>query len=355
MNEFISKGFESHLTSKIILAQERLKQLVEEIKSVDLPLFDLPEIIKPKKIAAIDGGGFSEDLVGVTIVPSKAAGAIFEQNKDPIWIEKEDLEILTIEEDPKNFGSLLRDLLEVEVACELINYKPTAIFLDGSITNFAYKGIPLSIHHSLREGKEIDETIPGFRFYQLFLKFIRTAYKLITSCIEKDILLIGVSKDSRTDILVKHLFANRKNKPAISDTTFVKIKAGNRRCFTKPIEFIPELRVERESLWKAAKVFTEDELRKFYLSYFILKEGALPIRVDSLLPQKHRLGEIQELLSTYHDGNGFITPAYLTHNHAHMTNDYGERIINILAEKVLDESPEIYQAFLAKRRRDIIQ
>ncbi|MBN1330813.1 MAG: DNA double-strand break repair nuclease NurA [Candidatus Heimdallarchaeota archaeon] len=355
MDEFISKGFESNITSKIMIAQQKLKKLVEEVKSIDLPLFDLPEVIKPKKIAAIDGGGFSEDLVGVTVVPSRAAGAIFEQYKDPIWIEKEDLEILTIEEDPKNFGALLRDLLEVEVACELVNYNPEAIFLDGSITNFAYKGIPLSIHHTLREGKEIDDSIPGYRFYQLFLKFIKTAYKLITECLKKDILLIGISKDSRTDILVKHLFAGRKNKPAISDTTFVKIKAGSKRCFTKPIEFIPELREERKMIWAAAQVFTEAELRKFYLSYFILKEGALPIRVDSLLPQKHRLNEIQELLVTYHDGNGFITPAYLTHSHAHMTNDYGERIINILAEKVLDESPEIYQAFLAKRRRDIIQ
>ncbi|HUT80506.1 MAG TPA: DNA double-strand break repair nuclease NurA [Candidatus Bathyarchaeia archaeon] len=354
-DEFILKGFESNLTSKIIIAQQKLKKLVEEVKTIELPLFDLPDIVKPKKIAAIDGGGFSEDLVGVTIVPSRAAGAIFEQNENPIWIEKEDLEILTIEEDPKNFGALLRDLLEVEVACDLISYNPVAIFLDGSITNFAYKGIPLSIHHTLREGKEIDESIPGYRFYQLFLKFIRSAYKLITECIKRDILLIGVSKDSRTDILVKHLFANKKNKPAISDTTFVKIKAGNRRCFTKPIEFTPELREERKKIWAAANVFTEVELRKFYLSYFVLKEGAQPIRVDSLLPQKHRLSEIQELLSTYHDGNGFITPAYLTHNRAHMTNDYGERIINILAEKVLDDSPEIYQAFLSKRRRDIIQ
>ncbi|MHA1221092.1 MAG: DNA double-strand break repair nuclease NurA [Candidatus Heimdallarchaeota archaeon] len=213
MDEFVTTGFESNITSKILIAQTNLKKLVKEIKKTDLAIFDLPDVSKPRRIAALDGGGFAQDFVGVTIVPSKAAGAIFEQDKDPIWIEKNDIEILTTEEDPKNFGALLRDLLEVEVACELAEHQPDIIFLDGSITSFAYKGIPLSIHHTLKEGKEIDESVPGFRFYELFVKYIRASYKLITTCLEKDILLVGVSKDSRANILVNQMFAKRKDKP----------------------------------------------------------------------------------------------------------------------------------------------
>jgi hypothetical protein len=355
MNKTISEDFESNLTSKIIVARDKFKQIMKIIKDIDCPIFDLPTVTKPSRIAALDGGGFSQDFVGVTIVPSRAAGAIFEQNKDPIWIEKNDVEILTIEEDPKNFGALLRDLLEIEVALELAAKKPDIIFLDGSITNFAYKGIPQSIRYSLLEGKEIDENSPGYRFYDLFLKFIRSAHNLILECIENDILLIGISKDSRTNVLVKHLLSNKKNIPAISDTTFVQVKSKGRTGFTKPIEFKPNITKVRQSIWKEVEVFQEKELQAFYLSYFILKERCQPIRVDSLLPQRNRLKEIQEALVTYHDGNGFITPAYLTHKRAHMDPNYGNRIVDLIIEKVFDDSTEIYQAFLSKQRRDVIQ
>ncbi|NHJ46236.1 MAG: DNA double-strand break repair nuclease NurA [Asgard group archaeon] len=355
MNEFISEDFESHLGSKIDAAQNKFKKLLKEIKDVDLPFFDLPSGIKPKRIAALDGGGFSKDLVGVTIVPSKAAGAIFEQGKDPVWFEKSDIEILTIEEDPKNFGALLRDLLEVEVAQELANEKPDILFLDGSITNFAYKGFPQNLRYYLEVEKEIDMSFPGYRFYELFLKFIRSAYKLITYCIENDVLLIGVSKDSRANILVKHFFKGKKPTPALSDTTFVQIKTKGKTGFTKPIEFTPDIREVRKNIWRSAEVFQEEQLRSFYLSYFILNEGSQPIRIDSLLPQRNRLKEIHEALVTYHDGYGFITPAYLTHKRAHMDSDFGNRLINLVIEKVFEDSPEIYRAFLASQRRDIIQ
>ncbi len=355
MNKSISDDIESKLSMKIEDARIKFKKIMKEIKDIDCPFFELPSEVKPRKIAALDGGGFSQDLVGVTIVPSRAAGAIFEKNKDPIWIEKTDLEILTIEEDPKNFGALLRDILEIEVALELVEKKPDLIFLDGSITNFAYKGIPQSIRYSLQEGKEIDEDSLGYRFYDLFLRFIRSAYKLVIECIEKDILLIGVSKDSRANILVKHLFKNKKNFPAICDTTFVQIKAKGKSGFTKPIEFTPNIRKVRQSIWKEADVFQEKNLQSFYLSYFILNEGSQPIRVDTLLPQRERLKEIQDALVTYHDGYGFITPAYLTHKRAHMDSNYGKRIINLIIEKVFDDSAEIYQAFLSQQRRDIIQ
>lgn len=355
MNKLISEDFESNLTLKIKDAQIKFKHIMNEIKKIECPLYELPSETKPRRIAALDGGGFSQDFVGVTIVPSRAAGAIFEQNKDPIWIEKDDLEILTIEEDPKNFGALLRDLLEIEVALELAEKKPDMIFFDGSITNYAYKGIPQSLRYSLQEGKEINENSPGYRFYDLFLRFIRSAYKLIIDCIKDDILLIGISKDSRANILVKNLFKNNKNIPAICDTTFVQVKSKGKCGFTKPIEFTPNIRKVRQSIWKEANVFQEKDLQSFYLSYFILKEGSQPIRIDSLLPQRDRLKEIQEALVTYHDGYGFITPAYLTHKRAHMDPSYGNRIVNLIIEKIFDDSAEIYQAFLSKRRRDIIQ
>ncbi|GAH00789.1 unnamed protein product, partial [marine sediment metagenome] len=46
---------------------------------------------------------------------------------------------------------------------------------------------------------------------------------------------------------------------------------------------------------------------------------------------------------------------YLTHKKAHMSQDYGSRIVNLVVEKIFHESPEVYKAFMSKRRRDIIQ
>lgn len=354
-DEFISKEFESKIVAKAKKARKQLSDIFKKIKEIDYEFYNLPTTIKPRKIAALDGGGFSEDFVGITVTPARAAGAIFEQNKDPIWIEETDVEILTIDDDPKNFGALFRDLLEVKVAQKLIEKKPEVIFLDGSITNFAYKGIPQSIRYSLQDGQEIEDDSIGFKFYDLFLKYIKASYELLTKCIVDDILILGVSKDSRANILVNHLFEKSKKKPLITDTTLVNIIANGRTGFTKPIEFSPKIRDIRTKIWKAAEVFQEKELQSFNLSYVVLKERALPIRIDSLIPQQKRLKEIFEAMVTYHDGNGFITPAYLTHNRANMKQDLGNRIINYITEEIFDESPELYQAFFSQRRRDVIQ
>jgi len=345
----------NELSSKIAQAKTKLKSLMGEVKGVELPLFPLPEEGPTMKIAALDGGGYTCELFGVTVVPSRAAGAVFEINTEPIWVERNNVDILTVEEDPKNFSSLLRDILEVEVAIELTTYEPDFLLLDGSITNLAYKGIPRSLQFLLEEKDLLSEDVIGSRFHSLFLKYMNKAYELITTCLEKDIILVGVSKDSRANILVKNLFTGKKKLPAISDTSLIRLKAGGRTGFTAPIQFRPKIRELREQVWEAAGVFAEEELRAYYLSYFILKENAIPVRVDSLLPQKDKLKTIQKMIVTYHDGNGFITPPYLTHKRAHMTPDFGERLVNLIIESVIDDAPELYQAFLSRKRRDIIQ
>jgi hypothetical protein len=354
--QHFSEDYDSNIIDKINHAKKNLKGIVQEINKLNYDFYELAEIIKPRRIAALDGGGFSTEFVGISVIPARAAGAIFEKNKDPIWIERNDVEILTLEEDPKNYASLFRDYLELCVAQELANLKPDVLILDGSITNFAYKGIPESIRYLLEEDKDLEDISMKDKLNKLFLQFIKAAYDFITYCIENDVLLLGVSKDSRAKILTSHIYKKlNKKKPSINDTTLVNILAKGRKGFTKPIIFKPEIRGIREKIWKASNVFQEDSLQSFFLTYFILKEGAQPIRVDSLLPQKDGLKTIQEIMTTYHDGNGFITPAYLTHNRAHMQQDLGNRIVNYLAQSVLDDSPETFQAFLKQRRRDIIQ
>ena len=343
------------IASKVEAAKDRLKNIVQEVKQIKFDMYPLPDVSNPRRIAALDGGGYSQDFVGITVIPSRAAGAIFEKDKDPIWVEINDVEILTIEDDAKNYAALFRDLLEVQVAHQLLKHDPEILFLDGSITNLAYKGIPQSIRFSFEEERKIEEETIGFKFYELFFDFIRSAYSLVIKCLEKDVLLIGVSKDSRASILVKELLTKQKKKYMISDTSFINIVSNRQPGFTKPIEFAPKIRKVREKIWNATQVFQEKNLRSFYLSYFTLKQGALPIRVDSLIPQQNRLKEIQEAMVTYHDGNGFITPAYLTHARAHMRPDLGNRLVNFVAEEIFEDSPEIYNSFFSPRRRDVIQ
>lgn len=354
MNDHDTNAFESKIVLKAKLARKSLKDIVKTIKSLDVNFYPLPKEGKARRIAALDGGGYSEDFIGITVMPARAAGAIFEQGKDPIWFEENDVEILTMEDDSRNYGALFRDLLEVKVALQLMEQKPEILFLDGSITNFAYKGIPHSLKYSLDDTSKIEEGSYIDKFLSLYQEFIQSAYKLITKCIEKEVILVGVSKDSRADILGKHLFAQRKKLP-FNDVTLVNVIANGRAGFTKPIEFTPTISDLRKKIWKASEVFQEKKIQSFYLSYFILKEGGLPIRIDSLIPQKEFLKDIQKALVTYHDGSGFITPAYITHNRAHMKQDLGQRIINYIAEEVFEESPEIYRSFFTKRRRDVIQ
>ncbi|MHA1739624.1 MAG: DNA double-strand break repair nuclease NurA [Candidatus Heimdallarchaeota archaeon] len=355
MNEDVSEDLRVKITTKVEAAKDRLKSIVKEIKQIEFDYYPLPEVSKPRRIAALDGGGYSQDFVGITIIPSRAAGAVFEKEKDPIWVEINDVEILTIEDDAQNFASLFRDLLEVQVAHELLKHNPEILFLDGSITNLAYKGIPQSIRFSFEEEKKIEEDAIGFKFYELFFNFIREAYNLIIKCIERDVLLVGVSKDSRASIIVKNILAKQKKKYLISDTSFINIVTNRQAGFSKPQKFAPKKSDVREKIWKAAQVFQEKDLRSYYLTYFTLKEGVLPIRVDTLIPQQDRLKEVQEAMVTYHDGNGFITPAFLTHSRAHMRQDLGSRLVGYVAEEIFDDSPEIYNSFFSPRRRDIIQ
>lgn len=354
-NEHISKNFESKIVTKTQIAKKQLAEFVEKVKEKDFPFHQLPTDTNPRKIAALDGGGYSRDLIGITIMPARAAGAVFEKDKEPIWFEENDVEILTLEEDPKNYGALFRDHLEVKIALKLLDEEPEILFLDGSITGFAYKGIPQSIRYSLMDEKEIDEGSVGFKFYNLFMEYIQASYKLITQCIEKDILLVGVSKDSRANILMKEIFGKVKDIPPISDTSLVNVISNGKTGFTKPIPFSPQIRDLRKKIWKAAQVFQEEELQSFYLTYLVLKERAQPIRVDTLLPQQKRLKEVINSMVTYHDGNGFFLPAYITHKHAHMTTDLGERIINYVSEEIFEEDPELFQSFFWPKRRDVIQ
>ncbi|MHA1124662.1 MAG: DNA double-strand break repair nuclease NurA [Candidatus Heimdallarchaeota archaeon] len=355
MDENVSEKLRVKITTKVEAAKNRLKSIVREIKSMDFDFYPLPEVSKPRKIAALDGGGYSQDFVGITIIPSRAAGAVFEKGKNPIWVEINDVEILTIEDDAKNYASLFRDLLEVQVAHELLKHNPEILFLDGTITNLAYKGIPQSLRFSFEEEKVMEEDAIGFKFYELFFNFIRSAYSLIIKCLDRDVLLVGVSKDSRASIIVKNILTKQKKKYLISDTSFINIVTDRQPGFSKPTKFAPKKSDIREKIWKAAQVFQEEELRTYYLTYFTLKQGALPIRVDTLIPQKNRLKEVQEAMVTYHDGNGFITPAYLTHGKAHMRQDLGNRLVGYVAEEIFEDDPEIYNSFFSPRRRDIIQ
>ncbi|TFF85102.1 DNA double-strand break repair nuclease NurA [Candidatus Heimdallarchaeota archaeon] len=351
----ITPDFKGKLNEKINLARDKLIKLVKDIKKTDLKIYDLPSVVRPRRIAALDGGGIVKKFMGLTIIPARAAGAIFEKDKKPQWIEKNDVEILTLEDDTRNFTALFRDYLEVSVALELAEEHPEVLILDGSISSYAYKGLPHTLRYLLLSDKEIEEGTKSYRFYQLFIKYLNKAQSLLEYCLENEIILIGVSKDSRTNALAKHLFKNKKKVPLINDTTLVSILAENRTGFTSPFEFKPTIRPIRKKVWEKANVFQKKSLQSFYLSYFILKSGAQPIRVDSLLPQKDRLKEIQEVIVTYHDGNGFITPAYLSHNRAHMRDDLAQLIVNYLASNVLETSPETFKPFFTPQRRDIIQ
>ena len=74
MTQNASSAFDSNISSKISAAQDKLKKLVVDIKDTNIDIFDLPKVSKPVRLAALDGSGFSHDFLGVTIVPSRAAG-----------------------------------------------------------------------------------------------------------------------------------------------------------------------------------------------------------------------------------------------------------------------------------------
>ena len=77
-----SEELRNKLSDKISAARDRLKKIIKEIKEIEFEFYPLPEVSNPRKIAALDGGGYSQDYVGITVIPSRAAGAIFEKDKE---------------------------------------------------------------------------------------------------------------------------------------------------------------------------------------------------------------------------------------------------------------------------------
>ena len=169
--------------------------------------------------------------------------------------------------------------------------------------------------------------------------------------IEKDILLIGVSKDSKLRrILPDELMENTN----LTDVAYVCRKFEDREGYVLPFPMPHIFDPAIVQLWTDEGIMS-DELRRLNASYFILKSNKMPFRVDFLNKQTSRIEEISEILEAYHDGSGFIMTSQLVHTRAHIKQELVNLVKNRIYRMFSSGDVRIYKSLFGTPRRDSIQ
>ncbi|MHA1309300.1 MAG: DNA double-strand break repair nuclease NurA [Candidatus Helarchaeota archaeon] len=323
------------------------KEILNNISKINLKVNPLPQKFKESKIAALDGSEGFANLFGSSIIISRAAGAIFEKGRKIEPIEIMDYFITALARDINRFSNLCRDIQEFKIAHELIKKNPEILVLDGSLIGYFKRGVPMSILHSLNE-KNVPH-LPIKEYIEKYTEYMKLLDGLLRKCREKNILLIGVSKDSRVKYLVNHF----KIKNIITDYSLLKYKMQNTTGYIGPIE------PDNTPLKPVAKFLEnnkicEADLTDFKLIYVKLEKFSDPIRVDFTSWQESRLDEIISFLETYHDGNGFILTAHLVHNWAVLKDAIKINIIDMIKKEILESDVDIYNSIFTPQRRDSI-
>ncbi|MHA1279073.1 MAG: DNA double-strand break repair nuclease NurA [Candidatus Helarchaeota archaeon] len=326
---------------------ENYKKYLDEAKEIDISFIDLKAKKAPRKIAALDGGERLKTLVASSVIVVRAGGGIFEQDKKIRKKIMHDLYITSMIQDVERFSNLIRDILEFKISLKLLEEEPEVLIMDGSLVGYFTKGLPNRVTGNLN--KKSLEPGPINEYVEAYKLYMKTYDKLLKSCRKRKVLLLGVSKDSRVHYIVNKYGLN----PILTDYSLLKVKM-RRPCATNP--FIVDIKWQNETVMEylREKNYLQSDLASFYISYFKLKPGTLPIRVDFPEWQKDRFDEIMAVMETYHDQKGFLMTAHLVHNWAVMRESIVTGTVNAIKEEVLKIDPVIYDAIFTPQRRDEI-
>ena len=359
----VKTDFITLLNSKRAYIQEIMISQFREVKAFieknqpEFRIIELPSISKEEfSVGSLDGGMRKIDLASAFISLTRAAGNTWPGNHE--WIEKLDLDVYPSPQNIDNYIYLNMALLETAVAREIIKQRnPTVLILDGSIESLLTVGLPNTLLYSLPQSLDTsaDESNPIIRHLRLFNEYIQSVWKLIYESVKSDTLLLGASKDSRARILLPPELKKTTN---ITDVGYVGVQMSGVKGFSEPVEY--RIKIQPRILEYIKKViptndvFSPTDLR-LVTSYVKLHERALPIRLDLLPDQVHRMEEAISILRAVDDGKGFPIPPQLAHEKAHITNDFANLVERFCLETVKEIDLDYYYYLYSPSRRSRIQ
>lgn len=337
----------------ILKAREEARKIVEYYKAylddamnVEIPFMELKGVKKIRKIAALDGGERLKNLVASSVIIVRGGGGVFEKNEKIIKRVMHDIFITSRIQDLERFSNLIRDILEFKIALILLEDDPEVLVMDGSLVGYVTHGLPNEVAGHLT--KPSSEK-PIQEYVEKYVEYLTLYNKLLKTCKEKKVLLLGVSKDSRAQYLVDEFHLNR----VLTDYALLKLKM-KKPCVTEPIVAGYKLQNETIQDFALKNDYLAEDLASFYICYFKLKHNSIPIRVDFPVWNHGRFQEIMQFMETYHDEKGFLMTAHLVHNWAVMKETIVNSAVNAIREEVLKLDPYIYDAIFVPQRREEI-
>ncbi|MBD3229983.1 MAG: hypothetical protein GF329_17505 [Candidatus Lokiarchaeota archaeon] len=336
----------------IIKARKQAQKLVENYQKylenaikIKIPFIELENNIKYRKIAALDGGERLKNLIASSIIVVRGGGGIFEIDKKIKKYIMHDLFVTSMVKDLERFSHLIRDIMEFKIALKLLEEDPEVLIMDGSLVGYITRGLPNEVVGRLND-KKITH-MPTKEYVNKYKEYLRLYDRILKKCEDNDIILLGVSKDSRVRYLVKSYKLNS----ALTDYALLKLKM-NKPGVTRPIDAKYKYVRRTISDFIATHNLLEDRLRSFKVCYFKLKKTSIPIRVDFPVWQLNHFKEIMSIMETYHDKKGFLLTAHLVHNWAVMREYIVNSSVNTIKEEVLKLNPAIYDSIFSPQRRE---
>ena len=338
----------------IIKARKQAKKVVEyyqasldNLKKVEIQFQKLKNQIKVRKIAALDGGERLKNLIASSIIVVRGGGGIFEKDKKIRKFTMHDIFITSMVQDLDRFSNLIRDILEFKIAIRLLKESPEVLIMDGSLVGYITRGLPNQVIGRLNDKIIKDKSTRDY--VNKYKEYLRLYDKLLNTCRKKEILLMGVSKDSR----VRYLIKKYKLDSTLTDYALLKLKMKTTGV-TEPI--LAKYKWYRNTIsdFIAQYNYLQSDLPTFKVCYFKLKNNTIPIRVDFPTWQSDRFNEIISIMETYHDKKGFLLTAHLVHNWAVMKEFILNGAVNAIKEEVLKLNPLVYDAIFSPQRRDDI-
>ncbi|MBD3389222.1 MAG: hypothetical protein GF416_09015 [Candidatus Altiarchaeales archaeon] len=266
------------------------------------------------RTAFVDGGEGIRELIGLGVYFIRASGLVLSDREEgELFVRDLDMNVIDYDDHVKERVELLREGMEFDVAIKCIeDHHPQMMFLDGSLYVKARRK-PIKTPE-----------------YELYRKKIVRLLKLAR---REGVRLVGVSEDSKSRMLSKHLSAEYQVRfpKFMTDSSILRVLAGDTVYRTR--EFIPQSKFEADDR-------IEDSLvAGFPTAYIQPTKLSNPLRVD--VPDWEKdLSEVLSVIASLSRGSrhfGYPLPLYLAHLDAHIASaqmDWTVRqIVNYLSKR----------------------
>ena len=345
-------------------------------------LLQLPTDIDPDAIViAVDGGERTQNLFGSALVVCSAASLIFHNGCKPRIFRSQDFDVTATPSSSINhYTSLIRTELEIRSAMEAVTAAiemkkrvqvnagkntPILLLMDGTITQLFTTGLrTLTITKIIRSSEEeSDQTNPKLnnslqtnnsnttklltyddKYKIHFDNKSRLLDELLRFCLNENIIILGLSKDSfRTSLVKKKLNTN-----AITDISYLHLLFQDQEGYLKDNGSKPHINYSVFDYWNKNGWLKDQTFQEITTFYVFSKAYAVPFRLDILQSQAHLIEEALKSLLAYSDGAGWFVPPQLAHQNAKMNDAFFQCVLTLISKMPLEKNRSLFDLFLIR-------